>query len=514
MGKEVAEVFNGFEKRMKFINIVRMITEYRYPDAISKMFGKSTDKDKLTNIVLAVMVFIKERTLGEDLDCKIDDIEHFLEDISGLFPEINYDSKVLAKYIIVDVLQHGGEIASFQTWNDSKQSFEMMPIRLVDEEHGKYTLTDDAFDFLFRIKDIDSSLDYSVTRFKMQEYMKRDNYSEALEQSRELVSRIRSIKSSMNAFLLLCRENISKVSIDDYEELIRRIRNLLDDEYQELLEIQKNAEERAEKLSDAAMVGVSYEDARKHRKALEEIIHNIGLTIDEQRSLINKKTVLSKQYAEILKDSYRVSSFERLNFEEDIMMKLRKMSDIGDAAKFLLFPLTAPDLEHLFSVESFYASQKNYDETEDNRLIDINNTEENHEIELIEQRNERHINILSSLFEYMKGKKIFTTEDYIDSLTLAELGKFCEENALPQILLFLYEIGEINIEEWKQDKNFYIKPAGEFELNWCLKQLAEDYLDMRCIRFSKTDQNMKFESSIADKKIKFNMTVLEVEVER
>lgn len=513
MKKEVAEVLNGFEKRMKFINIVRMITEYKYPDAISKMFGKSTEKDKLTNIVLAVMVYIKERTLGEDLDCTMDDVEQFLDDIAWLFPEINYDSRTLAKYIIVDVLQHGGEIASFQTWNDSKQSFEMMPIRLVNEEHGKYTLTDDAFDFLFRIKDIDSSLDYSVTRFKMQEYMKRDNYSEALEQSRELVSRIRNIKASMNAFLLLCRENISKVSIDEYEDLIRKIRTLLEDEYRELLEIQKNAEERAEKLLDAASAGVSYEDAKKHRKALEEIIRNIGLTIEEQRSLINKKAVLSEQYAAILKDSYRVSSFERLNFNEDIMVKLRKMTDIGDAAKFLLFPLTVPELERRFSVENFFVSQKNYDETEEGNQIDIDDTEENIEATLIEKRNERYKNIIYALFKHMKTNKAFSTEDLIGSITVAELSSFCEEKALPQVLLSLYEIGEIDIEEWKQFEEIDITPVGEFELNWCMKQLPEDFLDMKRIVFEKTDRTMKFDICADEKSLNFTMTVLEVTVE-
>ena len=62
---EVAEVLNGFEKRMKFINIVRTITEYKYADNIRAIFG--SERDRLTNIILAVMVFIKERTLGEIL---------------------------------------------------------------------------------------------------------------------------------------------------------------------------------------------------------------------------------------------------------------------------------------------------------------------------------------------------------------------------------------------------------------------------------------------------------------
>ena len=49
--------------------------------------------------------------------------------------------------------------------------FKKMPVRLVNEEKGSYHLTDDVFDFLYRSKEIESELDYSVTRFKMQEYM-------------------------------------------------------------------------------------------------------------------------------------------------------------------------------------------------------------------------------------------------------------------------------------------------------------------------------------------------------
>ena len=77
-------------------------------------------------------------------------MKRFLEDISYVFFDNDlYDTELLAKYIIVDVLQHGGEISSFQTFNSHTMSFDMLPVRLIDEEHGKYTLTDDAFDFLF-----------------------------------------------------------------------------------------------------------------------------------------------------------------------------------------------------------------------------------------------------------------------------------------------------------------------------------------------------------------------------
>lgn len=510
---EVAEVLNGFEKRMKFINIVRTITEYKYADNIRAIFG--SERDRLTNIILAVMVFIKERTLGEDLDCTLSDVKRFLEDISYVFfDNALYDTELLAKYIMVDVLQHGGEISSFQTFNSHTMSFDMLPVRLIDEEHGKYTLTDDAFDFLFRIKDIDSTLDYSVTRFKMQEYMKRDNYSEALHQSRELVSRIRNIKTGMNNFILRCRENISKVSVDEYESLVTRIRSLLEDEYKELIEIQKNANERAAKLSDATTAGVTYEEAKKHRKALREIIENIETTIDEQRSLINKKSSLSEQYADILRESYRVVSFERLNFYSDIMVPIRKMNNMGDIAKYLLFPLAKPELESLFSMENFYSAQKSFDDIEDEENLDIENTEENLEKEKIAKRNQRYKDICLSLFSFIKDKESFSTGEYIDSLRISELKEFCSEQALPQFLLSIYEIGSIDIEDWKRSESIEIQPMGEFELSWCLHQLPQEMLDIKRIEIHKTEETLTLEIKEDHTSRRIDMSILEVEVVR
>lgn len=510
---EVAEVLNGFEKRMKFINIVRTITEYKYADNIRAIFG--AERDRLTNIILAVMVFIKERTLGEDLDCTLSDVKRFLEDISHVFIDNDlYDAELLAKYIMVDVLQHGGEILSYLTFNSHNMSFDLLPIRLIDEEHGKYTLTDDAFDFLFRIKDIDSTLDYSVTRFKMQEYMKRDNYSEALHQSRELVSRIRNIKTGMNNFILRCRENISKVSVDEYDSLITRIRSLLEDEYKELIEIQRNANERADKLSDAATAGVSYEEAKKHRKALREIIENIETTIDEQRSLINKKSSLSDQYNDILRESYRVISFERLSFNNDIMVPIRKMNNMGDIAKYLLFPFTNPELENLFSIENFYSAQKSFDDIEEEDNLDIENTEENIEKEKIARRNQRYKEICLSLFSFIKDKDSFSTGEYIDSLRVSELKEFCIEQALPQFLLSIYEIGSIDIEDWKKSQSIEIQPMGEFELSWCLHQLPQELLEIERIDIYKTDETMILEINEDHTSRRIDMSILKVEVVR
>ena len=355
---ETSELLAGFEKRMKFINIVKCILDYKYPDNIKAMIP---DKEILDNIVIAVLVFIKDRTLGTDSSCTLGDVERFLERLAPVLPQYNIDASALAEYVVVDMLQHGGLLSEYLTYFSKDETFAKMPIRLIVEDKGTYHLTDDAFDFLFRTKEIESELDYSVTRFKMKEYLKRNNYAEALDQSRELVNRIRNMKTSMDDFLVRCRENISKITVDQYESIILRIRSLLESEYKELEEIKANARERAEKLSEAQGSGIDAEETRKNRMALNEIVSNISQTIEEQRSLINKKDSLSDSYSVLLRDSFVVNRFERMNFEKDLLSPLRRMGDtLGDAAMFLLFPLVKPSFENVFSIKPVIKEKRVY----------------------------------------------------------------------------------------------------------------------------------------------------------
>ena len=309
MRSELTQLLAGFEKRMKFINIVRCLIDYKYPDAIRLMLP---DHMVLDNIIIAVLVFIKDRTLDSDRRCTIGDVERFLDDFSAFLPEHNLNCNVLARYIIIDVLQNGGVLNEYLTFDSEASNFKMMPIRLLNEEKGSYHLTDDAFDFLFRSKEIESELDYSVTRFRLREYMKRNNYEQAIDASRELVSRIRNMKISMDDFLLRCREDVSKITVDQYDYVVGRMRNLLEREYQELTEIQGIAKERAQTLQDALSSGVERTARQVHRRPLAEIIQNISLTIAEQRSPINKNSPLSPPYQSLLLTSFFLPRFDRI----------------------------------------------------------------------------------------------------------------------------------------------------------------------------------------------------------
>ena len=510
---ELAEMLSGFEKRMKFMNIARYLLDYSYEHK-DKIKAMIPERDILDNVIVAVLVFIEERTLGNEQNCTLEDVSDFLDDISLILPEnCRIDAPGLARFIVVDVLQKSGALINYKVFISDKENFELTPVRLIEEEKGTYHLTDDAFDFLFRSKEIESELDYSVTRFRMAEYMKRDNYAEALDQSRELVSKIRNMKVSMDDFMRRCRENIAKISIDQYETVISRVRSLLETEYEELKAIQDNAKERADRLLKAQQSGVGSEEVLKHRKALNEIIKNIQLTIGEQRGLINKKMSLSDAYQSILSDSYAMNRYERLNFDKDILSELRNGNlPLDIASLYLLFPLTKPVFDNKFSVENFYALQNRITELEEEEAEEFE--EEIEEVDPVEARNSRFFGICSGLFDWLIARTEFKISEFIASLSDDKLYDFCEENALPQVILTLYSLQKISVSDWKRNQEMIVQPMGEFELSWCLSELPEYCLEIDYFTIEKLDREFSFAVSRDGKQNRICMSDFMIEVKK
>ena len=509
LSNEHRELLDHFSQRMRFVNLVTCLTQRTKPEHIRSAIP---DDNQLTNLILAVLVFIMDRTLRYDARCTLADVERFLSELCPCLGLEQEDYKPLARYIVVTVLQNGGRLWEYPVIDPEQGGFAPTTLQLITEEKGCYQLTDDVYEFLFRTREMDSEYEFSVTRFKLQESLKRSRYQDALAQSRELINRIRSMKRSMESFLFRCRENIATVPIDEFERVIKRVHALLEEEEEPLLTIQSLSQQRLEQIE--ADRRFDQNSLREAQQAIREIIGNISLTIQEQRSLINRRTGLAHQYDQLVRDQMSFRSFQHFSMEEELLRPFWTMgaedASLGMFANYLLFPLSVPQLRPFFSLESLYAPQSQTGERRGQEGVLLQSEES--ELEALQaQRNRRHREIITTLFAYGAEHPRFTLSEYWNSLSQEQREELCQGNALLMVFLQLYELGTVSVTQWQESQETVFEPQGEFELSWCLSQLPEELLRLRELRIFNDEETCELSLTAGEKKILITNFVLEVD---
>lgn len=480
---ESKELLQGFEKRMRFVNLTKYWLQRSKPTDIRELLHN--DDDKTDNLILMVMVFIMDSTLRYGESCTKQDITTFLRELADVYDYDPESAEKLTNYIVTDVLQSNGKVRLFDTFHSSDTKFkDQSSLILLDQQNGNYILSDEAYEFLFRTKEIDSELDFSVNRFKLQEFIKRGNYSKALRESRELVILIRKLKTKMDVFMLRCRTNITEVSIDEYEEIVTEIKNSFEDENKQLSDIRTLISAKLQAITDIEIS--KDENIDQTEKEILEIIENIDTVINEQSRVFNQKYTLSELYSALLDDSFYYLQVGRFDLEKELLLPLQKMQlqDSKNIGK-LFAPLYRPSLPHIFGLDFFYSRQNSIRESRKNDGIDIV-SEDNAET-AADIRNKRYVEIIRSLLSFAENKSDFCFKEYIESVSKEQLQGQLQEKSLPDVMLKLYGLGEIDIAGWHSQQQDIIEPVGEFDLSYCLSELPGELVQMKTILIHKLD---------------------------
>lgn len=102
-----------------------------------------------------------------------------------------------------------------------------------------YQLTDQGYDLLFRTKEVEQEISFTIEELKLRELIKRKNYQKAIGQSANLVQMVRQKKNDIRQFVQKVRENIYEVNIEEFERLVAGTYTLLEEEYSMMSEIRE-----------------------------------------------------------------------------------------------------------------------------------------------------------------------------------------------------------------------------------------------------------------------------------
>ena len=113
------------------------------------------------------------------------------------------------------------------------------------------------------------------------------------------------------------------------------------------------------------------------------------------------------------------------------------------------------------------------------------------------------------MLTYAKSTPEFYFSDYLAFVSKEQLQEQLQEKSLPDVMLKLYGLGEIDVVGWRSEQHDVIVPVGEFDLSYCLSELPEELVLIQTILIYKLDEVITL-SDDAGNRIKINDFKIEV----
>ncbi|MGM0607188.1 MAG: hypothetical protein ACQESP_02090 [Candidatus Muiribacteriota bacterium] len=518
------EFLDSFEKRMHIVGAIDSIINRKNKNLeLENKFNAG----EIENVIFSVLVYIMDKTLSEDEQCTILNISNYLKTLLEHYSAENIVSLELANYIIKDILQNRGERRIFNIMNYnhgmSEYSVRLISDKIIETEKGYkiiYFLTEQGYDFLFRTKEVDDEISFTIEEFKLRELIKRKNYKKALNQSKSLIQMVRQKKNDILIFIQKIKENIYFVNVSDYEKIIKTTYELLQEEYETMEEIKKMIKQAENRLNSENNDFENHETLIKAKKEIRQIKKNIETTINEQQSLILNRHNLSKIYINTIGDSFAHTIQKRFDIETEIIRLLEKIEEDKIHELWKLFnPLFKTDVKKYLNILKLYDKQSRLREEkkESNyNLIQHDEFEKDIEKEKAIERNKVFKTIIQCILTYGISHKKFRLSQLMEYIKEqnSNFEIFLKEHRIFKTMLRLYETGEINLKKWKDDKeDIILNISGEFDISYCLFQIEKEKQDLYNIQKFKVSKkedllfDYEFELKENEMKISHKVTV-------
>lgn len=491
------DFLENFEKRMEWIGIANSIINRK---GKNMELESKFEENELTNIIISVLLFIMEKTLEENNECEMHHIEAFLDDLTRIYYHKNFrksELREIADYIIKDILQNNGVRYTYPIVNYTRKTTEEITIRLiadkiVDENNERrivYMLTNQGYEFLFRLREVDEEIQLTIEQLKLKEYIKRKKFTSAVRQSIELITFVRQKKKEIENFILSIRQNIYNVDVEKYEALIKSTYAMLTEEYETMADIQKMIDMAEEKIREEINAGADFEQKLARAKSeIREIHHNIGVVITEQRDLIINRHSLTGLYIDTIKKSFEFSFEKRYDFEETVLMQLERYANVLDNCLSLLKPLLLPDIGRIMCIGDIYEAQTIFKDAEspDSHLLVLEEYDDSLENERIRRISDCYVDIVALIISetLRRGEaSLGAILEGLRSMEPEQYARVIEDRRIFLVALKLYDIGRVPVSDFYQNrKRVLMKPSEEFNIEYCLVRIKDTVEGLNTVR--------------------------------
>ncbi|MEA4901571.1 hypothetical protein [Desulfitobacterium sp.] len=497
-----------FEKRMEFAAVVdSIVNRINKNSEIEQQFAPQ----EIDNLLFSILVFIMERTLAEDHDCTLESIAGFL---SAVLPAYGKhfsaaQADALARYLVKDILQNKGVKRTYKVMDYAAAGFREQTVRLIADqvnEHNQviFELTRQGYDFLFRTKEVDDELGFQIEEMRLQMQIEKHYYKEAIGQSRELVRMLIQKRRELAQFEAEIRGDLSAISGQDYDALMRGVDAMLAEEYGTMQKIEAKVRRAQEQLDEEeSRRGRLDEKAQVARTEVLGILANVRRALSLQRQMLIQCEKMKKLYLHVLEDAIAYHATRRYNMEDEILAPLaactiRSPEAMDRLSRGLLAPLFLPQLSPILNLKLIYDRQAKIREVEREQTVEEEAVEsEQAAQERLAWRNRAHVRVVNRLLAFAATHPAgFSLEMFYNALRQEEgFAELCRERLLFLAMLRLFEAGSIDLALWKEQHDEWSEDcAGEFDLSYCLGRIGRlhpDFYGLRCIRIKKAGRYME-----------------------
>ncbi len=512
-------------------------------DSITNRKGKNLNlesqykENELTQMIMAVLLFIMDKTLDENEECEIKHISDFLKtyNMTYLHKNLNNeDSRILANYIVRDILQNKGEkngynILKIDNHVISDYSVKLVADKLIDSGGINtviFILTNQGYDFLFRTLEVDDEIKLSIEQRKLLMFISRGNYSRAVMQSAKIVSLVRQRRNDIMLYVNKIRENALNSSALEYESVIKGIFEEIKNNLEEIKSIQIKVELIKKKVNEDINQAIEMEDKLYQvLSQVGQIEMNLGTSIDELINLHNDKSNLSSLYRDVRKEMFNITTLKRFSFENDILKRFEENeNNVNPREMFtkIVKPLLLPTVSRKITLNKILSEQSilTEREEEDDLTVDDYELQESKNDIAVKVMQVKYKKIIEVFLEYCMSNNNFLLSEFLEWFKNSDEENYLElsiERDIYAVMLELYSYKNMNVAAY-YEKGFeeeLVLPSLDFDLDVTMSLLKlekKNFPKVNSIAISKTDAIFSVSIKKELMKLDIEMTDLRFEV--